>query len=197
VVEIYRESFPDSQRVADEMLLRFVPQPQEEPGGWVFHVAEARQGVAGFAVALHVSSMSLAYLAYLAVGSEWRGRGIGSALFRSVVAHWSRLRPKPPHWLFLEVERPELAADDDERIRRERRIRFYERLGCQRLDADFQAPPLGPSLPVVPYWILMLPIRDPDLRPAAVRAALADIYREVYGLEEDHPLVENCLASAQ
>jgi hypothetical protein len=127
---------------------------------------------------------------------RWRGPARHGAARRSssLIKHWSG-GPAPPHWLFLEVERPELAAAPADRALRERRIRFYTRHGFQRVEADFQAPPLGPELPIVPYWVLMLPLVEPDLRPATIRSALADIYREVYGLAEDHPLVANCLKS--
>jgi GNAT superfamily N-acetyltransferase len=195
VIQIYHESFPAAQRIADEALLRFVPEPQEEPGASLFYVAEdARQSI-GFAAGVHVTSMRLAYLAYMAISPEWRDRGVGSALLRALVECWFRLRPKPPHWLFMEVERPELGGNEEERRQRQRRIAFYESHGCQRLNADFQAPPIGPELLIVPYSILMLPMFEPDLRLPALRVALADLYREVYGLPEDNPLVVNCLQS--
>lgn len=195
VINIYHEAFPVAQRVEDSALLRLVPRGSHEPGGWVFHLAERMPETVGFATGLHVSPLGLAYIAYLAVAPTWRGRGVGTALFRSLLDAWKQARPRPPHWLFLEVERPELARDEVEREQQMRRMRFYERLGCRFIHADFQAPPLGPGLPVVPYWILMLPIQDADLGPAAIRTALADLYREVYSLDEDHPLVRNCLES--
>ena len=98
-----------------------------------------------------------------------------------------------PHWVFVEAERPEAAPDEREREARRRCLTFYERRGCQRLHADFQAPPLGPGLPIVPYWILVRPLREPDLSPPALRLALSDLYREAYGLGEGHPLVKHCL----
>lgn len=195
VARIYHEAFPPAQRIGDSALFRLVPAGPEELGGWTFHLAEHPHETVGFAAGLHVSHLRLAYLAYLAVAGTWRGQGAGTALLESLIKHWVGSGPRPPHWLFLEVERPELAAEPADRALRERRIRFYTRHGFQRLEADFQAPPLGPELPVVPYWVLMLPLIEPDLRPATIRTALADLYREVYGLAEDHPLVANCLGS--
>ena len=55
--------------------------------------------------------------------------------------------------------------------------------------------PLGPGLPIVPYWILVRPLRAPELSPASLKVGLADLYREIYGLAEIHPLVKHCLAS--
>ncbi len=193
IVRIYHEAFPPAQRIGDSALLGLVPSGTEEFGGWTFHLAEHPHETIGFAAGLHVSHLRLAYVPYLAVAGTWRGHGAGTALLESVIKHWVEGSSPPPHWLFLEVERPELAAGPADRALRERRIRFYARRGFQRLEADFQAPPLGPELPVVPYWVLMLPLIEPDLRPATIRTALADLYGEVYGLAEDHPLVANCL----
>jgi len=195
VVRIFHAAFPPEQRIEDAALMQLIPQPHEDPGGHAFHVAMSPSGVSGFAAGIHVSSIGLAYIAYLAVEESWRGQGVGTALFRSLVDRWAAARPRPPHWIFLEVERPELAPDSVARQLRTRRIGFYERLGLRRIDADFQAPPLGPELPVVPYWIYMLPMRDPDLEARAIEIALTDLYREVYGLPAGHALVLHCLRS--
>jgi GNAT superfamily N-acetyltransferase len=195
VIGIFHQAFPPAQRIEDAALVQLLPQPHEEPGGICFHVAEGPNGVCGFATGFHVSSIGLATIAYLAVEESWRGRGVGTALFNSLVDRWGSARPRSPHWILLEVDRPELARSKVERQLSERRIGFYERLGCRRIEADFQAPPLGPELPVVPYWIYALPMREPDFRPLALRNALSDLYREVYGLPEDHALVRHCLDS--
>jgi GNAT superfamily N-acetyltransferase len=195
VVRIFHAAFPVEQRIEDAALMQLIPQPHEEPGGHSFHVAMGRGGVCGFAAGLHVTSIGLAYIAYLAVEGVWRGQGIGTALFRSLVERWAATYPRPPHWVFLEVERPELARDATARDFCRRRIGLYERLGLTRIEADFQAPPLGPELPVVPYWIYMLPMREPDLRHDAIEHALTNLYREVYGLPAGHPLVVHCLKS--
>lgn len=197
VVRIFHAAFPLEQRIEDAALMQLIPQPHEEPGGHSFHVAMSPAGICGFAAGLHVTSIGLAYIAYLAVEENWRGKGVGTALFRSLVERWAVAHPRPPHWVFLEVERPELARDSTAREICTRRIGFYERLGLQRIQADFQAPPLGPELPVVPYWIYMLPMREPDLRSDAIEHALTSLYREVYGLPEGHPLVLHCMRSMQ
>jgi ribosomal protein S18 acetylase RimI-like enzyme len=213
VMAIYHDAFPVEQRVADAALARLVPRAVDTTGGWNFQVAEVPPGpriagsgarptdsvripdVVGFAVGLHVSPIRLAYIAYLAARNDWRGRGVGTALFRSLVDTWMEGKSRPPRWIFLEVERPELARNENERALRLRRIRFYERLGCRRIDSDFQAPPLGPKLPVVPYWILVLPLAGADFSPRSLRAAILDIYHEVYGLDETHALVVHALKS--
>ena len=193
VVRLYQAAFPPETRIEPAVLLRLTPQVTHEVGGWVFLVAERGDDVLGFAVAYHASAMHLGYLAYLAVAESWRGRGIATALLSAVLDHWARLGLNAPHWMFLEAQRPELAPDERERARRERLLSTYLAFGGRQIHADFQAPPLGPGQPVVPYSILVLPLRDPDLSPASLKIGLADLYREIYGLAETHPLVQHCL----
>jgi hypothetical protein len=196
IVRLFHAAFPPEQRIEDAVLLRLIPQVTDEIGGWRLTVAvRGEEEVLGFALAHHVSTIHLGYLAYLAVTEHGRGEGLGTALFGSVLAEWARLGTSAPHWIFLEVERPEVAESAADRALRERRMAWYGRLGCQRVHADFQAPPLGPGLPIVPYWILVKPLREPDLSPASLKNALTDIYREIYGLAENHPLVQNCQKS--
>jgi len=197
VVRLYQAAFSPELRISEAALLRLTPQVTDEVGGWVFLVAVRGEEVLGFAVAYHASAIHLGYLAYLAVAESWQGRGLGMALLGSVFDHWARQGPRAPHWMFLEVERPELAADDKERANRDRLITTYQGIGARWFHADFQAPPLGPGLPIVPYWILVRPLREPDLSSASLKVALADLYREIYGLAETHPLVKHCLASFQ
>jgi GNAT superfamily N-acetyltransferase len=195
VVRLYQAAFPPELRIAEAALLRLTPQTSDEMGGWVFQVAVRGDEVLGFAVAYHASAIHLGYLAYLAIAETWQGRGLGTALLGAILDHWARQGASAPHWMFLEVERPELARDEKERAGRDRLITTYQALGAQWVHADFQAPPLGPGLPIVPYWILVRPLRAPDLSPASLKVGLADLYREIYGLAETHPLVKHCLAS--
>jgi len=195
VVRLYQSSFPPETQIDPATLLRLTPQTTHEVGGWVFQVAERGDDVLGFVVAYHAPGSHLGYLAYLAVAESWRGRGIATALLSAILDHWARLGTNAPHWMFLEALRPELAPDERERERRERLLKTYLAFGGRKVHADFQAPPLGPGQPVVPYVIVVLPLRDPDLSPASMKIGLADLYHEIYGLAENHPLVQHCLAT--
>lgn len=62
-------------------------------------------------------------LDYFAVSPKLRGTGIGSRFFRT-------LMEDNPAYVLIETEAPRCAANEADRILRERRISFYERCGC-------------------------------------------------------------------
>ena len=116
LIRIYLESFPANERKPiscfSEMLQR---------SDYAIAVAMLGTTVVGFAsVFVPVASTSAALLEYLAVDSFANGKGIGTALVRRAV----QLAGHRP--LLLEVE----SASDPQA---DRRRRFYQRLGAQRI----------------------------------------------------------------
>lgn len=61
---------------------------------------------------------------FLAVEPAMRGRGIGSLVLRRLCAYYESAKG-----IIVEVEQPELAEEEADRLHRERRIAFYERAG--------------------------------------------------------------------
>ncbi len=195
IVQIYHDSFSPSQRIADSTLIGLI---DDLPGSRrnAFYVAERGQEIVGFAYILFFPSFRMAHLMYLAIGKSARGHGAGRVLFDQLVTRCEQFR-QPPHWITVEAIRPEFTADPDERASRETTASFLEEVGCLKVDADFQAPPLGPGLGVVPFWIMARPVGDPGVDPALVPDMLLVLYQLVYGLPEEHPLVVHCLRSVR
>ena len=93
----------------------------------------------GFAIVHRLVEPEAAFLVYLAVAPNARGKGLGAALFEEV-ARRSR------GGVVWEVDRPAMASDAAERALRERRQRFFERLGGRIVFSDYLQPALhGPS----------------------------------------------------
>jgi GNAT superfamily N-acetyltransferase len=116
---IYAEALPRREQKSRDELSRMLTDP-----AYAFLVAHAQDVVVGFAIVYVFPSGGGALLEYMAVDRHWRQRGLGAALFRSVVS-------RSPEPLLLEVEAPEpCAADNDTR---EHRQRLYRRLGCRRV----------------------------------------------------------------
>lgn len=125
------------------------------------------------------------FVNYLAVAPARRGFGVGSRLLDFA---WGsgveRLATsgRPQAALIWEVEIPELADQPQERMRRERRIGFYRRLGGEVIELDYRQPPLQPGTEPIAMH-LMYRAADSGAAPdRAGRMALAEaIYREKYG----------------
>ncbi len=191
ILAVYHQAFEPEQRVADSSLLGTIDETPQS-SRHAFLIARLGEAIAGFAYTLFFPSFRMAHMMYLGVAKQHTGRGVGRALFEETVAVTRQLAA-PPHWLTLEALRPEAAADEAERSRRQASVDFLRKMGGSLIYADFQAPPLGPGCRVLPYWIVARPVADPKVFPELVPDALRVIYQAVYGLPETHALVEHCL----
>ncbi len=143
---------------------------------------------------------ALGYLAYLAIRPDQRGRGHGEWLFRRGLAEIERIARRgagaPPRVTFWEVRRPEDSPTPEERVRRERRIRFYERLGGRILPLDYTCPPIADGQPSVRYTVMAS--TDPPAaaidRAAALDIALTGLI-EANGAQPGDAYVQAALAS--
>jgi GNAT superfamily N-acetyltransferase len=84
---------------------------------------------------------------YLAVLPERRGRGLGKQVYKLLferILERCRKENMKSAGMIYEVERPELAVDEEDRALRQRRLDFYIRMGGRVLEGiDYVQPSLG------------------------------------------------------
>lgn len=114
-----------------------------------------------------------AFLFLFAVYDEYRGSGVGTQFMRELFDELADC-----DYIVLEAERPETAETDDDRALRERRLRFYERLGYT---ADRS---IDYVIYYVPMWLMTHPLAGEAPRGEALGAAM----RGFYGFAKDLPL---------
>ena len=108
-----------------------------------------------------------------AVFEEYRGKGLGST-FMHILAQ----RMKDKLSMIVEVEIPEKASSEIERVTRGRRIAFYERLGFVSL-TDIRYAAWN-----VPLMLMVLPLRDSlEQVRRDILQIIPDIYAEQIGHE--------------
>ncbi len=187
---IYVASFPPCEREPFSDLTREI-----RDGRATLYGALGDVTILGFGVTLALPIKGTAYLAYLAVASEWRGQGIGGHLFRAILEDLAaRCGSEALVW---EVERPGAGAppDDPKRLR----IAFYQRQGGVLLDQvrDFQMPDLsGPgTLPAGLMWVSLSP--RVALTRSETLALVAAVYRVGYGRDLTDPLVRHVLTTVE
>ena len=94
--------------------------------------------------------------------------------------------------IIFEVERPADAKDDAERELRERRIGFYQRAGAVLVEGagNYHAPS-AVAEEMLYYLLMWLPVIPGAPPPAGerLRACVAAVLAEGYGLGRDNPLV--------
>jgi GNAT superfamily N-acetyltransferase len=165
-LEICHEAFPIEELDPDEHLLECfrltsaeVSKRERSDHYW----AAVDNGVViGIAFFNYIKETHLGFIPYLAVRSQVKGKGLGTQLYQALVARIeadSESMGDPASGVCFEVEKLDGIINEEMRIVRSRRIRFYERLGAVRLDGiKFTAPPLGENLPPVPYDIMFHPL---------------------------------------
>lgn len=147
-------------------------------------VATADDVVTGFST-LYVGER-VALLEYLATDPDVRGRGLGAALFAE-----ARATSGLP--LLVEVDTDRVDCPD--RALRSRRIRFYRRLGCRRLEPIDYISPLPGEGPAPRLDLLVAGIAGVSVPAAEVADWLREIYSAVYGCGDGDPRLVAMIAA--
>ncbi|MBK9928118.1 MAG: GNAT family N-acetyltransferase [Anaerolineales bacterium] len=202
-LQIYERSFPEIERDPVENIATSLRN--ENPDKEVTHLRVLIEDdvVAGFTYFSSYKEYYLGFLKFIAVREDIRGKGVGPILLQDAIQQvradgvwatgWSYLG------LVLEVERPEMAENDQDRQIRERRIQFYKRNGAVLIkDLDYIAPPLADDKPSIPFHLMVLRAVPKYgmqywLRQNAVKALLV----EGYGEEHDSWFVQHALKVRQ
>ncbi|MGW6280052.1 GNAT family N-acetyltransferase [Kribbella sp. NPDC055071] len=181
---IYVDGFPQRQREPFDELLAAVRSGDEL--GWVQLDNDVPTGIA---FARLLTSVDWLFLEYYAIDRSIRSRGYGTALWHSM------LDAAPVRRVILEVEEPDEAGDSEERIIRQRRIAFYERLGAELVEnVEYVVPDLTGSGTEELRLMWLDPAR-PKLDRSELRRLLPALYCEGYELPRDHHLLAAALKS--
>jgi len=108
-------------------------------------------------------------LDYLAIWNDYRSKGYGTRAVKLI-------KEKYPEYdgLFIEIEKLGDGKDEEENKTRERRAKFYERLGFKKLNFDL-------FLFDVVYSIYVLPFKDYIEKDESIRKDMFEIYVAILG----------------
>jgi GNAT superfamily N-acetyltransferase len=151
---------------------------------------------AGFAALRRLGTVEWSFLRYFAVAGERRSQGIGrrfwQLLQQSLRGHaW-------PTCVIFEVEDPgDAAADEPERVIRERRICFWAECGARVLPVHgYVLPDYTASGTTEPMLLMAAtPAGVPAVHGDELRKLVLAIYTDRYGMTADDPLVARALAA--
>ena len=183
VREIYEEAFPEAERDPWQEIIDAATSPVH-----VVTVAMDADRPIGFFSAMRFESVPVAYLAYLAVDRDQRGRGIGETLFGWFEAAYEG----DGAGLFWEVEAREAdGASEEQRGFARRRVAFYERLGAIVLPGGVRDVPTSDGVGTLPMELMWKPRGMGSGVPHStmLRRMIRAFYVEGYGLPKDHELV--------
>jgi hypothetical protein len=183
---LYDSAFPQSEREPPRVIIESV-----ERG--VALAVRARKGneTIGLATTHLLKKPAVSFLVYLAVSKAHRNCGLGPILVEEV----TRGGPAELVW---EVDAPDRASCPEERILRERRIAFFERLGGEVLLSSYRQPPVNGD-DAVPMLLMGRGfVGTSEKLEALVRAIYFEKYAAANGIDRAllERLVEQSLGSA-
>jgi ribosomal protein S18 acetylase RimI-like enzyme len=162
-LDLYETSFPFNERLLVSHFIRLLQAKEQGEAKQITLSALAGQShdLIGMAAWHYIQEPGIAYLWYIAICPEARSRGLGSMYYHAFLAS---AFAKGARLALFEVEKPELARDEPERILAQRRIDFYTRQGARLLTGIHYLQSVGAHAPSTPMH-LMFHAKD-DLSPS-------------------------------
>ncbi|HXQ30313.1 MAG TPA: GNAT family N-acetyltransferase [Gemmatimonadales bacterium] len=180
--EIYAASIAAREQKPKDWICAMVQAPEYKV--WVMKSAGH---VEAFSILFLPRGESFALLEYMAVTQAERNHGVGSALFKLIMA---RALTPDGHSLpvVLEVDSDREACGDQQM--RTRRQLFYRRLGCVRIVGLHYILPLSGEGAVPAMDLLMYSaVPRPSLPKVDLQRWLTTMYRDVYHCPADDPRI--------
>ena len=198
MLRLFASSFPPAERepyhVLREQLRKVCSWSHGQPAPYRHFVMEADPDTAtaaGMARGAFLPS-GIGFVVHVAVAKPLQGLGLGERLIRHAIGAFQTDAEKagvPYYGTIFEVERVEDARDVREKTVRERRLRFFDRLGATLLTSHYTQPSMAPGLPPVLLNLLWLESTPGLARPTIIK----QFYRDAFGLGPAHPYVRRAL----
>ncbi|MDD2587214.1 MAG: GNAT family N-acetyltransferase [Syntrophomonadaceae bacterium] len=172
-MKLYNDLFPEEERLSPQQI-------EEMITGGVYTLCVARHieldKIIGFALVVFSEDPAFLFIDNIAIDSSLQGKGYGSMLFTGL----EKMQEEKSQGIFLEIELPAQALDEEDRIAREKRVGFYERLGCQAMQNIPYLFPIKDQEPL-PLLLMFKPAPGVNKLPAEiVKQMVKCVYNEVH-----------------
>ena len=183
---IYAESIHPREQKPKALIARMVTLPD-----YRLFVQKEDDRAMGFSIVFAPAKENFCLLEYMAVDSSRRNSGLGAKLFLHS-AHAMAASAGAPLPMLLEVDSDREASAD--RLLRTRRLNFYRRLGCLRIDElSYILPLAGEGAPPEMFLLLHASPEVLAIQKSELRHWLEVIYETVYGCRTDDPRIARML----
>jgi GNAT superfamily N-acetyltransferase len=190
---LYARSFPVAEEREELETLRAGLWGDERDGPPVCHFVVARSAagaVSGFAACEYYPRSRCGLLSYVAVETAARGRGVGRALLRFVVAALQSDAAAAGDTLqavFGEIHDPAKAADEGDSVPPLERVQIMASLGARRVPVAYVQPELAPGRSRGRTLMLVaFPTDEAEVEslPAAVVRGFLEEFYEILGVPQ-------------
>ncbi|MFA5900632.1 MAG: GNAT family N-acetyltransferase [Hyphomicrobium sp.] len=176
LLTLYQGAIEASEQKSADELAAMLHNPR-----YKMLVARDGQSVIAFAIVYFPACGSFWLLEYMAVDPGRRSQGLGERTFQAAKRLAAGIVAGAP--CVLEVDQPDGNAPADVASRR---LRFYGRLGCRRIEGLSYILPMEKAGTPPPMWLLVHGIEDRDtLSVGEVGQWLQALYVEVYEQPSD------------
>lgn len=178
---IYETAIPKAEQKTRRQMLAGLKHP-----GFRFWAFEHEGEIAGIAVLYASAANNTLLLEYLAVSPKLQGKGLGSTLFQASFEA-SRLDARTLMLIEVDSEKEDVSAKE-KRIRLGRKA-FYRRLGAREVEGFDYILPLENFGPAPRMSLLLLGAKADRIETGRLRAAVQDVYVNVYRCRPDDPRI--------
>lgn len=156
-LDLFEVSFPPEEKVLVSRFLKLLKDKAvgENQDSHMLAALDENNQIAGIMRFDNDPGTRISYFWYLAVRSNTRSRGIGSACFAEVLRCATEAGMRA---LIFEVEIPEEQSDPAHREYAQGRIGFYRKQGAQLLGGIHYVQTVAPHQPEIPMHIMVRPI---------------------------------------
>jgi len=177
-LDIYKDSFPSNQMRPVKNVIRML----KDDGNYHLFIAANKESVAGISLLYVFKPLQIGLLDYLAVESNYQGRGIGKRLFKFTIKKLNSQMPGAIG-LILEIQKEGVDDSDNSLIMKDR-IRFYRRSGAKVLDGvNYLLPSQTHGKPEEMYLMIVPLAKLGSLRKSFVIRCVRAIYSSIYQYE--------------
>ena len=178
-IRIYISSFPSNETRSPEKVVNMLNDKNYQ-----LYVACHNYSVIGISLLYVFQYLDIGYLDYIAVKSDYQGKGVGKVLFGFNLHELERLISEAKG-LLLEVQRD--VANLQDNALRKNRVQFYMQLGAKILDGvDYILPPLQSESVPENMYLVMRPLKNIDfLSKESILQYISSIYSIIYQYQSD------------
>ena len=160
----YKKLFPKEERKPYQTIVKAMKYHL----GNVIKIVEENLFI-GFIIVNTLENNPYVQLDYLAILPEYQSKGYGKKAISLLRKHYHQYKG-----IFIEIEKIGLGANDKENQIRERRKRFYEEIGFQKLSFDL-------DLYHVIYSAYFLPCLEKEILETDMIQSIFEIYNALLG----------------
>ncbi|MHA1585518.1 MAG: hypothetical protein ACTSVU_04600 [Promethearchaeota archaeon] len=202
-MHIYKQSFPSHERASILEIQKRIHNKEE----FLFTGNDGLQNanIIAFALFRPFKENRFILLDYFAVGELFRNQSKGSRFLLSILKDYASILSKNYDFILIEVDHPNFGLDKAENKIRERRIKFYRRIGGKLLEnIHYLLPSFDPTsrsyslavemqLMIVPLDHTKKPLQN-LITKKLMQNVIRTLYFQLYHQKPDSDIVQTILS---